>query len=378
MKHLLVVYMMQVILIASDIDVAALAIVHSESENMYAKKDNTNFSDDSNAFGSLYGEVTLNYDISSDFYVALGGKANYVLGEDNYNSPLYLRGKLTSDDINRAIVSEGSFNYDNGVLSASIGRMDVDFDWILGSIDGALLMLGDDESYSLRLFWLQNYYQLQYNYYMQIEDINAKEGMYGAIFKANVEDFELSLYDYYIAELRNILGLHVSYIRNNFSVNLSYTQAEALALAAYRYDEAFSNLSFEYLYKNTLFELGISQTGENGLLALIQMGSFMFGQFYLSNQVDREDAKNIYFKYIYAQEKIRFETIVGATKYNNSFVERQNDLSSAEIDLYVKYRYNPNLSIDLGAMYMYVDERDPLQPNQSLAILNLVYAYETY
>jgi len=111
---------------------------------------------------------------------------------------------------------------------------------------------------------------------------------------------------------------------------------------------------------------------------MIQMGNFMFGQFYLSNQVDRENSQNGFLKYIYANEKWRFELISGVTKYDNSFYEIQNDMKSFEVDSYLKYSYSKNVAFDLGAMYMNVDERDPLQNDQALVMFNMVVNYENY
>ena len=111
---------------------------------------------------------------------------------------------------------------------------------------------------------------------------------------------------------------------------------------------------------------------------MIQMGNFMFGQFYLSNQVDRENAQNIFTKYIVALEKWRFELIGGATEYDNSFVEIQNTMHSYEIDSYLTYEYSKYLSFDSGVMYMNVDERDPLQVDQALVMFNVVVNYENY
>jgi len=361
-----------------DIDVKLTAILHNETEQMLGREGDENLSSERNSFSSLYAHLVFDYDINEDFFLSLGAKANGVLGEDNYVTPFYLRTKMTSDDINRAIVSEASVNYDNDIFSLSLGRQDIHFDWLLGSIDGALAMLGSDDDISLRLFWFDSYRHLQYNYYMEIEDINNNKGMYGSIFKANSDYAEVTIYDYFVEDLRNILGTDLSLFFDNVGLNLSYTSAKALDLALYDYDESFLNASIEYLYGYHYTELGISQTGENGLLAMIQMGSFMFGQFYLSNQVDRENALNAYLKYIYVNSNWRLELIGGQTQYDNSFVRLEEKLKAYEADIYIKYYYNDFLSLDIGAMYMDVDERDPLQVDQALVMLNVVLSYENY
>ncbi len=360
------------------VDIKLTGILHNEAERMSGRFGDETLPSQTNSYSSLYAHLLVNYDFNENIFVSLGAKGNRVLDEDTYTIPMYLRGKMTSESIDQAIISEASINYDNELFSLNIGRQNVNYDWLLGSIDGILAMLGSDDEMSLRLFWFENYVNLQYNYYAKINNINANKGMYGAVAKVNKNEFELSLFNYYVQDLRNILGGHINYIYNNLGINISYTSATALDLALYDYDESFLNGSIEVLYYQHYIEAGFSKTGENGLLAMIQMGSFMFGQFYLSNQVDRQNALNGFLKYIHANNRWRFELIGGVSRYDNSFIEIQKALSSKEIDVYVKYKFNKNFSVDLGAMIMDVDERDPLQVDQSLIMLNMVFNYENY
>jgi hypothetical protein len=352
--------------------------LHSEYEKSLGKDSNDSFPSESNSYASWYNVLNFNYDINDDFYVSLGGKANLVLGEDNYKAPFYLRAKLTSDQLNQAMISEASLNYDDNFLSVSIGRSDIDYDWLLGSMDGIIGSIGSDDDLSLRLFWFQNFTQLQYNYYFKLNDINEGDGMYGAIVKAKRGNFELTLFDYYMQDLRNILGLHVNYTSQSYAVNFSHSSGNALGLALYEYDESLTQLSVETLYKNHFFEVGGSITGDNGLLAMIQLGSFMTGQFYLSNQVDRENARNAYVRYIHAKGKWQVELLGGYTTYDNTFLSLADDLSSYEIDAYYAYRFDPAWSLNLGAMVMNVNERDPISVDQYLLTLNIGYHYELF
>lgn len=353
-------------------------IMHGEYEASRGKENNDTFPSESNSFVAWYNVLNFNYDIDEDFYLALGGKANLVLGEDTYTAPMYLRGKLTSDQLDRAIISEASVNYDNGLFSVSAGRSDIDYDWLLGSMDGVIASVGSDDSASLRLFWFQNFTQLQYNYYFKLTKINDSEGFYGAIAKAQASGFDMTLYDYYMHDLRNIAGAHINYTAENYALNISYSSGKALSQALYDYDESLAQVSFEWLVNRHFFEIGGSVTGENGLLAMIQLGSFMFGQFYLSNQVDRENAKNGYFRYLYAREGWRFEFLGGYTSYDNTFLAIADGLSSYEADCYLGYRFSPSWSLGLGVMYMNVDEADPISVDQYLTTLNVGYHYELF
>ena len=359
-------------------DIESTIIVHSESEQMQGNHADEPLPKERNSYSSLYAQLRMDYDITEDLFLSVGAKANRVLVEDTYTTPQYIRGKMNSDTLNRAILSEASVNYDNGVLALIAGRQSVDYDWLLGSIDGILAMAGSDDQMSLRLFWFQDYNILQYNYYARVEDINENKGMYGAIAKLNKTPVDLSVFSYYVEDLRHIFGGHFNLIDDRFGVNISYSEARALSLASYDYDESFLNMSVEFLYRQHYLETGVSKTGKNGLLAMIQMGSFMFGQFYLSNQVDRENALNGFVKYIYADRQWRFECIGGITHYDNHFVHVETGLRSYELDLYLKYKINAALSADMGVMFMNVDANDPLQVDQNFVMFNVVYSYENF
>ncbi len=360
------------------LDIDTTMILHNESEQMKGRDGDDTLPKERNSYSTLYAQLLLDYDITEDIFLSVGAKANGIITEDTYTTPQYLRGKMNSDLLNRALISEASMNYDNGVLALVAGRQSVDYDWLLGSVDGFLAMAGSDESLSMRLFWFQDYTILQYNYYAKIKDINENKGMYGAIVKINHEPVDISLFSYYVQDLRHIFGGHFNLIYDRFGMNISYSEARALSLASYHYDESFFNMSLEFLYRQHYVETGFSQTGKNGLLAMIQMGSFMFGQFYLSNQVDRENALNGFMKYIYANRQWRFECIGGMTQYDNNFVRVAKRLYAYELDLYLKYKISAEFSADVGVMLMDVDEHDPLQVDQNLFMLNLVYSYENY
>lgn len=362
----------------SPLSVSYNGIVHAESEQTPGKENNSSFPAESNRFATFYSDLSANYDFSNAFFLSLGGKANVVLGEEPYVSPIYLRGKQTSDQLDKAIVSTASATYDDGFAALSAGRMEISYDWLLGSMDGVIASVGRDDALSLRLFWFDTFNELQYNYAFELKHMNGGRGMYGAIGKMKHGGFDLTVYDYYMQGLRNMAGAHLAYTGGSVGINLSYTSSRALAEAQYQDNEQFAEASVEWLYGHHLFELGGSLTGKNGLLAMIQLGSFMFGQFYLSNQVDRENARNSYMRYIYGAGRWRWEILGGTTGYDNRYVRIENGLRSYEADGYVGYTVNRAWSLQAGAMWMQVDERDPIGVDQTLISANVVYRYDYF
>ncbi len=371
MKFLLL--LLPALLLANEVEFDFYSYLHSEGEYRVGKSDNINQPSDKSGFSSWYNNTLVDYIFLDDFYLSLGGKTNYVFGEQKYQVPSYLRLKLSSDEINKAIFTEISFNYDNDFFTFNAGRMDVKYDWLSGSIDGAIAMIGDEDDLSFRVFYLENYTDLQYNYYVDFQHVNEELNFYGAIGSYNSDIIEFSLYDYIMPNLRNIVGTHGYLAFEKVGFNFAATYSSALQDAVYNLDESFYTLSGEYLYKNNFFELGGSYTGENGLIAMLQLGSFMFGQFYLSNQVDRPNAKNIYTRYIKANRKFRFEVLGGYTSYKEEIENKS--LSSYEIDTYLTYAFNKKYKIEFGAMYMGVDQEDPFSMSQALLTTNFIYHY---
>ncbi len=360
------------------IDVRINSIFHAESQTLLGKENNSSFPQESSGFSSWYNHLFLDYDINDDFYLSLAGKTNLELGNSPYKTPEYLRFVYSSDNINQAIVSEASLNYDNGLVSLNAGRIEVNYDWLSGSMDGAIAMIGDEKSYSFRLFYLENYLDLRYNYYVDFKDVNEELNFYGAIATMNTKYLEATLYTYQMPRLRNISGLHAYVALEKVGFNFASTFSTALQDALYQYDEQFFEASIEGLYKNNFFEMGGSVSGENGLITMLQMGSFLFGQFYLGNQVERQNAKNGYMRYIYAKNRFRFELLAGATLYDYDYNTVFDDLNAQELDVFLGYKFNKVFQLEAGIMFMNVDELDPLSVDQVLINSNLIIHYDNY
>jgi len=270
----------------NDYDITYSTMIHSEYEQTQPKSDE--LVDDDSSLVSWFNKFDINYIASDNIYLSLGLKANLVLDEQSYDETLYALDKQTEDELNKVDFSELTFNYDNQFLSINLGRIDLDYDWLSGSVDGALVSLGDDKKTSLRVFWFNRFTQQSYNSYLQVSSINDNNGLYATILKTKQSDFEFILYDYYMKDLRNSGGIHINYTNNHFGCDMVYTGVKALSNAVYDYDESLTQISLEYIYGFNYVEVGGSYTGENGLLAMTQMGSGILGSFYMTNSVDRE------------------------------------------------------------------------------------------
>jgi len=358
-------------------DLSYLGVIHSEYEQINLKEDE-NSDKEISSLSSCFNQLNIHYRISDDFYISLGTKVNLVIDEVLYENPKYAITKQTKDELNKIDMSELTLNYDNDFFSFNLGRIDINYDWLSGSIDGALVSIGDDETSSLRFFWFNTFTQQGYNNYFKVDNINDNNGLYGSIFKTKQNDFELTLYDYYMQDLRNTYGIHINYMKNSFGFDFIYTDVKALSLALYDYDETLVQFSLEYIYGFNYIELGGSYTGKNGLLAMTQLGSNIIGEFYMTNQIDRENAKNIYMKYIYLSSNWYLKLLAGVSRYDNSFTSIQTDLESFELDAYYRYYFSKQFFVDIGIMGIDVDERDPIDFSKLSTTLTLGYKYELF
>ncbi|MEA2099164.1 MAG: hypothetical protein U9P72_03445 [Campylobacterota bacterium] len=363
--------------IFNNYDITYTTLLYSESEQIEGKENN-DFEKERSDLSSWFNQLNVNYWASDNFYISLGSKANVVLNETPYKTPTYTLSKQNKKQLNKIDISEATMNYDNNFISFNLGRIDVNFDWLSGSIDGVLVSVGDDKKSSLRIFWFDTFTQQGYNNYFKVEDINDENGLYGTIFKTKKSAFELTLYDYYMQDLRNTAGVHLNYTKDYFGFDFIYTDVKALSLAIYDYDESLAQFSLEYIYGHNYIELGGSYTGENGLLAMTQMGTHIVGEFYMTNQINRQKAKNIYMKYIYLSSNWYLKLLAGASKYNNSFISLETNLKSFEIDAYYRYYFNKLFFINVGIMGMDVDERDPISFSKFSTTLTLGYKYELF
>ena len=149
--------------------------INSEYEASLKKESNPNFVNDNSYFHNSFSELAIDYELSDTFYALLNAKASYQLYEKKYTDPNYSRTIQYAKELNRAEISQASFNYDDGLFVLNAGRNDIDYEYLSGSMDGVIAMIGSDESYSLRLLYLYNLQKFYYNYFKDMKAINNKK-----------------------------------------------------------------------------------------------------------------------------------------------------------------------------------------------------------
>lgn len=335
----------------------------SKSEN------NLSLQDDNTYLYNSFTQMQLAYDFNDDFYTLIGGKLNYQLYEKLYDNALNAANRESKEELNRADLSEASLNYDNDFIAFNVGRSLIDYNLLEGSMDGIIAMIGKEKNQSLRLFYIQNFQQFYYYYFLEDKNINDSKGLYGAIATLQRKEFKLEIFNYYMPSLKNLASGSFSYNHNNFAFHFTHNHLSTLSELIN--DEEFTLTTFEYLLHKNYFEIGASLTGANPLDSMYEFGYNNFTNFYFGNYTYKEDAKNIFAKYIYADNNYQFESLLGATNYAKKY-------NSYEIDLYLSYTFTKSFSCELGAIYSNAADLDLAETDKIAIITTMVYKYESF
>ena len=160
---------------------------------------NVTFKDETQKLTTFY--TIMNYTLFSQdeqWALNLEGRAALQLGSDDYTNPVY-RSLYGDEEINQAVLTEASVDYYAERFAFSIGRNQLDLDWLSGSFD-SVIAYGMGEWIEARAFWFVNYYDFQYNYYTKYTDINDNKGIAGLYLQSGeaLQTWEWAWYYYHI------------------------------------------------------------------------------------------------------------------------------------------------------------------------------------
>jgi len=349
------------------------ALLHSENSQIL--NENNSSANENASYSTLFTQLQTSYDITKNLYLNAGAKANYIYYQDDFTLAQYQYYKTDANRLNKAFISEASLNFEKDLLSLNAGRLDINFPWLQGSLDGAVMMYGDDKRYSLRFLYAKNITQMSYNYYAEHSNILQESGMFGSIAKLDYHGFEANIFEYSITDKSYQAGIHTNYTAKNFALTLNYMDYFNLEKTQ---EESLTEAALELLFGSHYLQVGASLTSKNPLYDALTLGYNTLSSFYLNNNIDRSNAKNIFARYIYADKKFSFEGITGTTLYDNSYAQALKNLQSFESDITISYNFTKNFSLDFTALYLKVDKQDPLQNSQALFMSNLEYTYESF
>ncbi|OQX73409.1 MAG: hypothetical protein B6D59_05810 [Campylobacteraceae bacterium 4484_4] len=320
----------------------------------------------------------LNYtlpDKEEKWVLNLEGRAALELGSDDYTNPVY-RALYSDEKVNRAILSEASIDYYSTDFAWSVGRNRLDLDWLSGSFD-SVMVYGVGAWIEARAFWFVNYYDFQYNYYTKYTGINDDKGIAGFYLQSGeaLQNWEWAWYYYHVFDEGYLSGVKLFKPLKFLDLNAAYSYLDAIGDGRLPKESFFRLWAEMERGEHHSFAFGFSQTGENGLSAMLRFGAHTFSQFYLTGAVDRSKAKNIYLSYRFESDRFEFETVGGITSYHDKSLEENRlvdkEMDAYEIDLHASYALNDHTTVTLGYMLLDLDEQDTLNFDQDLLSLSV-------
>ncbi len=97
------------------------------------------FDNETQHFTTLYTIIGYTLPLAEETWVVnLEGRGAFELKSDTYNNPVY-KNLYGSEPVNQAILSQASIDYYGDSFAWSIGRSQLDLDWLSGSFDTVML-----------------------------------------------------------------------------------------------------------------------------------------------------------------------------------------------------------------------------------------------
>jgi hypothetical protein len=234
-------------------------------------------------YSSLYNQLNTRIDYSDAFWSQINLKSTNSLATDS------------DYQINHLILSDLNIGYMNEHHLLSLGRNELILDWMMGSFD-SLLYNYSQSDIDVKLFWAYSYEDLLPNYLASYSTFN-RLGLIGTTFGYELPFGNVVVYDYYIDNLRNILGSNLMFTSTLGGVELNTVWLSALEDEAIVGDESIYKVSTFFTHHQQNVELGATYTGDNGVLKLYEYGVMNFNTFMLGNNIYYPNAINLFARY---------------------------------------------------------------------------------
>jgi hypothetical protein len=324
-------------------------LLHAFDLNYHASQYNalSYESEQTSLYSSLYHHLQLQESFAQHFWVQASLKLtnSYSNNEENM--------------INRAMVSDLNAGYIDSVQVVSLGRNELVYDWMMGSFDG-IVYNGTLSDTHVTLFGAIGYEDMLPNYDVPFTPIHG--GVVGSIVEYQREGIELIAFEYYLHQVRSILGGEIDLRYGGFGIDLYHTWLYELSEEAPTGDEHFSKLSLYYTHNHHTIELGSTYAYDNGLLKLFEYGSMGFESYYLGSAMYEANALNLFASYALQLSSFDMKLLAGVTQ--------ESETLSYEYNLNLGYQINRDLYLSSTiAQHFGASE-------QSEAVVELGYYYE--
>ncbi len=321
--------------------------------------ENSNIKNSQQNSGLTSGSIGLNYETGSfnNFSASLGFRANHKFHE-----------KVKGVDYetsygNDAIVNVAALKYANDDFSISIGRQEIDLEWLGDFNESVVAELTTIPKTSIVMGYTQRQAEVGIDFVEDFRKVNENKGAYVIDVKnSSFENIELNPYFYSVPDVADFYGLKVSYDNDLFGTTAHYARSnEKTQENADIYNlEARLNIqdfAFSTGYIRTQKDVGagnISALGDN-------MSPLDDGE-----QVYSANAETAYATASYTINDLTLKAIYGKTNFG------PDNLDADEFNIIAEYSITDELSTAITYVD-YEEEKDGSEYEKLFA--NITYSF---
>lgn len=321
--------------------------------------ENTDAKNSQSNSGLTSGSVGINYETDSfnGFSTSFGFRANHEFYEKN-------KGIDYEESYgNDAIMNIASLKYTNEDLSISIGRQEIDLEWLGDFNEAVVAEVTSIPNNTITMGYTKRQAEIGIDFVEDFRNINENKGVYVVDVKnSTFENIELNPYFYSAPDLADFYGFKFSYDNDLFGATAHYALSNEDTQKngnIYNLEARLNILGFTLStgYIGTQEDIGagnISSFGDN-------MSPLDDGE-----QVYLADAKTVYMAASYSINDLTLKAIYGATQFS------EDNLDVDEFNMIAEYSITEELSTALT----YVDYKEEQNgSNYEKLFANITYSF---
>ena len=308
-------------------------------------------SDEAGGFALGYGALNYESESLSGFNAALGVRGTLKLDERNDGD---YRGAI-SDDL---ILPVALLRYTHDQLgSLTLGRQEVDFEWLNDFVEGATLQLTPMDDLEINLGWSRRQAVADPDEVVDFEKMNESKGLYLLDLKYSpLEWLELNPYYYHAPDLFQAPGIGIT---ASYEINpeLAASSTVKLALSSTDSDSGAQDGGVVWLeqmlgYRDLEVAAGFIKVDQDGNGLLESFGDQQPME--EGNRIFEPDARTIYLSLAHPLGPVSLGAGLAHTSYDNA----GSDVDETEWNLVAGYEIMEALELELVYINVDNDDRD--------------------
>lgn len=309
--------------------------------------------------GISAGSIGLNYQTDSfnEFSTTFGFRAHHKLYEKAKG--VDYQGAFG----NSAIMNIAALKYTSEKLSISIGRQEIDLEW-LGDFNEAIVTnIKSIQDTSIVVGYTNRQTEIGIDTSEDFKDINENKGLYVLDIKNNsLKNIAINPYFYSAPNLTDIFGIKTSYDNDVFGITAHYARSSEDT----QKDGSIYNVEARSSIKNISLAAGYIGTDKD--IGAGNMSTFgdNISPFDDGEEVYSADAQTIYASASYSMKDLALTAILGKTKFSSK------KLDANELNIIIEYSITSNFNTELTYVNYDVDQSDS---NYEKVYANVSYSF---